>query len=249
MLHLTRYRFPSLEPSSILQVPKQFLQERLRRDILHRAVVYEADADRQGTASTKRRSEINCSGKKMYRQKGTGYARVGDASSPIRRGGAVAHGPKPRDFSTRLQSQVYSMAMRVALSYRFARNELMVLENMIDIPLAKSRVLQEIILQHQLGHPYGRSLFVLHDDYFNPTNANQNNFLKAAPTQSKDVDLCPVSEFQVRDALKFGKLFIDSKAMSVLLEKHSRRPSLFASSTTSTAPTYPSASTVANGSQ
>ncbi|EPX72495.1 mitochondrial ribosomal protein subunit Yml6 [Schizosaccharomyces octosporus yFS286] len=249
MLHLTRYKFPSLEPTSILQVPKHFLQERFRRDILHRAVVYEADADRQGTASTKRRSEINCSGKKLYRQKGTGYARVGDASSPIRKGGAVAHGPKPRDFSTKLQSQVYDMAMRVALSYRFAKNDLMVIEDRIDIPLAQSRVLQEIILQHQLGHPYGRSLFVLHDEFFEPTNAKQNNFYKAASTQGKHLQLCSVSEFQIRDALKYGKLFIDSKAMSTLLEKHARRPSLFAPPTTSTATSYPSASTVANGPQ
>lgn len=91
-------------------------------------MIFEADAARQGTASTKTRWEVRGSGRKLYRQKGTGRARVGDKNSPLRRGGGVSHGPKPRDFSTDLNRKVYDRAWRTALSYRYRRGELVVVD-------------------------------------------------------------------------------------------------------------------------
>lgn len=226
MLHLVRYKFPSLEPASLFLIPGSFLQERFRRDILHRAVIYEADNDRQGTASSKRRNEITCSGRKLYRQKGTGHARVGDASSPIRRGGAKSHGPKPRDFSTKLQTQVYNLAMRIALSARFINNELTILENPINLSQPKTRILLEVLKQHKLGHEYGKALFVLNDNYFEDESLKNNNLLLASRQLGYHCSFIPVGEFQVRDALKFGKLFIDSEAMSLIVEKFAQRNTL-----------------------
>src|SRR5882757_2916434 len=90
----------------------------VRRDILHLCVVHYLDSLRQGTASTKTRAEVAGSRRKIRPQKGTGRARLGDRQSPMLRGGGVAFGPKPRDFSTKLNRKVIQMGMRVALTMK-----------------------------------------------------------------------------------------------------------------------------------
>jgi large subunit ribosomal protein L4 len=128
----TVYSFPRMEPLHFTRYPSNHLYLPLRRDILHRAVVHEADCARAGTASTKWRREVRGSTRKILPQKGTGKARAGDKKSPIRKGGGVAHGPKPRDFSTGLQRKVYDLAWRTALSYRYRRGQLILIEDEID---------------------------------------------------------------------------------------------------------------------
>lgn len=84
---------------------------------------------RQGTSKTKERSEVRGSGRKLYRQKGTGNARVGDAQSPIRRGGGRAHGARPRDYAHDLNQKEKQLARRSALSYKAASENIRVLED------------------------------------------------------------------------------------------------------------------------
>jgi large subunit ribosomal protein L4 len=84
---------------------------------------------RQGTSKTKERSEVRGSGRKLYRQKGTGNARVGDAQSPIRRGGGRAHGARPRDYTHDLNQKEKKLARRSALSYKAAADRIWVLED------------------------------------------------------------------------------------------------------------------------
>ena len=84
---------------------------------------------RQGTSKTKERSEVRGSGRKLYRQKGTGNARVGDAQSPIRRGGGRAHGARPRDYTHDLNKKEKRLARRSALSYKAANENVRVLED------------------------------------------------------------------------------------------------------------------------
>src|SRR5438874_8149445 len=96
----------TLEPVRFDWYHAKHLHLPMRRDILHRAVVFEGDATRQGTASTKWRKDVHGSGRKIRPQKGSGRARLGDKKSPMLRGGGVAFGPHPRDFSTGLQRKV-----------------------------------------------------------------------------------------------------------------------------------------------
>ncbi|WP_103029040.1 50S ribosomal protein L4 [Salinibacter altiplanensis] len=84
---------------------------------------------RQGTSKTKERSEVRGSGRKLYRQKGTGNARVGDAQSPIRRGGGRAHGARPRDYAHDLNKKEKRLARRSALSYKADNDNVRVLED------------------------------------------------------------------------------------------------------------------------
>ncbi|PWN33028.1 ribosomal protein L4, partial [Meira miltonrushii] len=109
-----------------------------RKDILHSAVVYYLDGLRQGTASTKTRGEIAFSGKKILPQKGTGKARRGTRSSPLLRKGGVAHGPRPRDFSTKLNRRVRELALRSALSLRWRMGDLHVVKNLYWQPPPQS---------------------------------------------------------------------------------------------------------------
>lgn len=117
------------EPSYV-PLSSYVFNEKPRRDILHAAVVYYLDGLRQGTGSTKSRGEVNYSGRKLLPQKGTGQARRGSRGSPLLRGGGVAHGPKPRDFSSKLNRRVREMALRSALSLRWRTGDLHVVKNL-----------------------------------------------------------------------------------------------------------------------
>jgi len=86
-------------------------------------------SSRSGSASTKNRSKVKASTKKLWRQKGTGRARVGAASSPIRRGGGVAFGPVPRDYSFKVNKKVRKAALRMALADKFKSGQLFVVDN------------------------------------------------------------------------------------------------------------------------
>jgi large subunit ribosomal protein L4 len=99
-------------------------------DVLHQVVVNYLANQRQGTQSTKTRSEVRGGGAKPWRQKGTGRARQGSIRSPQWKGGGVALGPKPRDYSYSLNRKVKRLALKSALSSKVADNEIIVLENL-----------------------------------------------------------------------------------------------------------------------
>ena len=86
--------------------------------IVHRALVRQMNNARQGTASTKTRSEVRGGGRKPWRQKGTGRARAGSNRSPLWRGGGVIFGPKPRDYSTKMNRKERRLALRTAFQSR-----------------------------------------------------------------------------------------------------------------------------------
>jgi large subunit ribosomal protein L4 len=88
--------------------------------IVHRAVVRQLANERQGTASSKTRSEVRGGGRKPWRQKGTGRARAGSIRSPLWRGGGVIFGPKPRDYEIKMNRKERRLALRTALQSRSA---------------------------------------------------------------------------------------------------------------------------------
>lgn len=96
---------------------------------MHMAVVNYLANQRQGTQSTKTRSEVSGGGRKPWRQKGTGHARQGSTRSPQWTHGGIAHGPKPRDFRIALNKKLRQLAMKSALSAKTAGNELIVLDS------------------------------------------------------------------------------------------------------------------------
>ncbi len=106
--------------------------------VVHQAVVRQRANARQGTANTKTRSEVAGSGRKLYRQKHTGLARAGNRKSPLRRGGGVTFGPKPRSYRQAMPKKMRRLALRCVLSAKARDGELKVLEQLeLDEPRTK----------------------------------------------------------------------------------------------------------------
>lgn len=97
---------------------------------VHEVVTAYRSAQRSGTAKTKDRSEVAGTGKKPWRQKGTGRARVGSRRNPVWRGGGVAHGPRPRDYSKKVNQKTRKLALRKALGERIKDGDVIVVEDL-----------------------------------------------------------------------------------------------------------------------
>jgi large subunit ribosomal protein L4 len=109
--------------------------------VVHQAMVRQQANARQGTASTKTRGEVAGSTGKLFRQKGTGSARAGSIRSPIRRGGGIVFGPKPRSYRQMMPKKMRRLALRCVLSAKVRDEELIVLEQLkLDQPKTKEMV-------------------------------------------------------------------------------------------------------------
>ncbi|RAK77954.1 mitochondrial 54S ribosomal protein uL4m [Aspergillus fijiensis CBS 313.89] len=211
----TTYSFPSMEPLRFVEYPRNHLSMALRKDILHRAVIYEGDATRQGTASTKWRKDVYGSNKKLFAQKGTGRARAGDKKSPIRKGGGVAFGPHPRDFSTDLPRKIYDQAWRIALSYRYKRGQLIIIDNEMALPEdATPYLVQQIFKTNCWGREFGRSTLIT-----DQVNDNLFSLVREVGEHAKILDRRDVD---VKDLLETGRLVIEKQALDSILAQHSR---------------------------
>ena len=213
----TIYGFPKMEPIRFAYYPTEYLNMPFRKDLLHRAVIYEGDMTRQGTASTKWRDDVQGSGRKLYRQKGTGKARVGDKKSPIRRGGGVAFGPHPRDFATGLPKRVYDMAFRTALSFRYRKGELLIVDKMRNVDTTASYWIKQIFEANGWGNANGRSFLVAK----NQTSRNKKLF-EAVGKVGEHGKIQAVEDVDVKDLLSMGRLIIEYDALNDMLLQHSK---------------------------
>src|SRR3954452_8066898 len=106
--------------------------------VVHDAVVAYRANRRTGSANTKSKADVNLSGAKPWRQKGTGRARAGYKSSPVWVGGGVAFGPKPRDYSKKISKATRRLALRKALSERIKSGDVIMVEN-FQVGAAKTK--------------------------------------------------------------------------------------------------------------
>src|SRR5690349_1292028 len=124
-----------------LEVKFDLVEDGRGTQAVHDAVVAYNAAQRMGTASTKTMGEVAGSGKKPWRQKGTGRARAGSFASPLWRGGGVVFGPKPRDFGKKIGRKTRQLALRKALTERLKAGDVVLLD---DLKLGSART-KEII--------------------------------------------------------------------------------------------------------
>lgn len=206
--------FPSLEPTSFQPVSADILDLPTRRDLLWSAVVFERDAARVGSRHTLDRSEMGYSGKKLIQQKGSGRARVGDRGSPIRHDGARAFGRKPDfDWSTKLPFQVYSKAIRTALSHQYNEGKLVVVDGQIDFVTGHEKAGK--MFMDKLGWS-DKKVTVICQEY-------PENFDKATLNYAKNVDIVTLDAVNVRDLLKPQRLLIESEALKRLSIEYGQR--------------------------
>ena len=127
-----------------VEVSDEVFGGRVNRGIIWESVVHELASERRGTHATKTRGEVSGTGKKPWRQKGTGRARVGESRNPLWRAGGTVFGPKPRDYGYRLPRKVVRGALRSALTQKFKDDEVLVVDQLaIDEP--KTRFAVELL--------------------------------------------------------------------------------------------------------
>ena len=112
--------------------------------VVHQVMVGQWANARQGTASTKTRGEVSGSTRKLYRQKGTGSARAGSIKSPLRRGGGIIFGPKPRSYRQAVPKKMRRLALRCVLSAKVRDKELIILEE-LKLPEPKTKEMVRIL--------------------------------------------------------------------------------------------------------
>jgi large subunit ribosomal protein L4 len=218
----TLYSFPSLQPLRFVEYPADYLNLPLRKDILHRAIVYEGDKTRQGTASTKWRSEIHGSNRKIRQQKGSGKARLGNKKSPMLRGGGAAFGPKPRDFTTSLNKKVYDLALRTALSYRWKRGELVVVSNNLEIPNNIPSGDEKYWLKHCFntlgwGNEHGRSFLITNEPHPDKEHRLSRTLNEECGEHGRARS---VYDVDVKNLLEMGRLVVAEGALKQLFQMY-----------------------------
>jgi large subunit ribosomal protein L4 len=131
-----------------IELPESVFGAAVKTHLLHQVVVARRNASRSGTASTKTRKDIAGGGKKPYRQKGTGRARMGTTRSPLLRGGGTIFGPHPRSYEQKVNRKTMKTALRCALSARAGENRILLVD---DLDLAEPRTKEFLKLAEKLG--------------------------------------------------------------------------------------------------
>ena len=145
---------------------------------------------RQGTVSTKTRSTVHGTGKKPFRQKGTGSARQGTRVAPQHYHGSVAHGPQPRDFSQRINKKMRKLALSRALFDRASDGEVAVIEKW-EVPERKTKLINEILGKIA---PAGK-LLILDDSWADNTLLAARNISRVEITEASDVNAYDLSAY------------------------------------------------------
>jgi len=171
--------------------------------LLHQVALAGMAAQRQGTHDTKTRGEVAGSTRKLWRQKGTGRARVGDRRSPSRTGGGVAMGPHPRDYRQRLPKAAKLQGLRSALSAQVQSGDLLVLES-LELPEAKTKLLKGVL--DAIGVS-GRALLVL---------AQPDELIWRCGRNIPGLSIRPASDVSVLDVLTARKLVVMRDAIAGL---------------------------------
>ncbi|HUI07458.1 MAG TPA: 50S ribosomal protein L4 [Verrucomicrobiae bacterium] len=171
---------------------------------VHDAVTAYMANQRLGSASTKQISEVTGSGKKPWRQKGTGRARAGSFASPLWRGGGVVFGPKPRDYSIRVPKKVKALAFRKALSERLLSGDLVVID---ELKLASHKTKEFAGILAKIGTKTGATLLVT-----DRVDAN----LKLAARNLPGVQVEPADSVNAYELLRFDKIVATKSALEKL---------------------------------
>jgi large subunit ribosomal protein L4 len=173
-----------------------------RRDLIQRMVRYQLLKRRAGTHHVQDRSEVTVTGKKMYKQKGTGNARHGDKSVPLWRGGGKVFGPKPRSHAIELPKKVRALALRHALSAKAKAGEILVIDKVESDGKTKG-------LKERFGKLELTNALIIDGAAIEPA------FARAA-RNIPNIDVLPVQGINVYDILRRKNLVLTKAAVEAL---------------------------------
>ncbi|ORX39948.1 ribosomal protein L4/L1 family-domain-containing protein [Kockovaella imperatae] len=207
-----------------IALPRDIFSERIRRDILHRCVVWFRSAMRQGTHRTKGRSEVAYSGRKLRPQKGSGKARLGDASNPIIRGGAHAFPKRNRNYTQLLPRKIRAMGMRIALTMKLEMGLLRCVKNLNEGGWTKTKeammalhgsASSETSIGFDSGKADSKALSILFVYPHTKPASDVKSF--ALPLRNvPGVEIMSTDEVQVYHILKHRWLVLEAGAVDIL---------------------------------
>jgi large subunit ribosomal protein L4 len=173
---------------------------------VHDVVVAMRAARRSGSANTKTKAEVDLSGAKPWRQKGTGRARAGYKSSPIWRGGGVVFGPKPRDYSKKIPKAARRLAFRKALSERITAGDVLTIDKFVVSELKTKSFVALVKKQTD-----ARKILLISDAFDQTTLKSGRNV--------KPVTLATASDVNTEQLLAFEKILVTQKGLEKLAER------------------------------
>jgi large subunit ribosomal protein L4 len=166
----------------------------VKSSVLHEVVTMQLANRRSGTAAVKHRSDVKGSGRKLFRQKGTGRARRGDIKSPLLRGGGVVFGPDGRKYTKKVTKKVRKLALKMALSSKVLENDLMVLDQ-LELDQIKTKDFVSVLNALKLNN----ALIV---------TDNTNDHLELSSRNVPHVKVLRSEGLNVYDILKYRKLVL-----------------------------------------
>ncbi len=188
-----------------IDLPEEVFAYPYKEHLIHTAVRAYMAAQRRGTHKTKTRAEVAGSGRKLWRQKGTGRSRVGDARSPNRHKGGISHGPQPRSYVMGLSVREKKNALKSVLSRKLADEQILVLDS-LELQDHRTRGLASVLAGLGLA---AKTLLVDSRDNDNLRLAARNN------PQVKSVDALAVNVYDVIDR---EHLVLSEAALATLVE-------------------------------
>jgi large subunit ribosomal protein L4 len=211
------YDFFQAKELKKIDLPQKVFDGNIKSSVIHQVVVAYQAAKRSGTASTKTRGEVSGGGKKPWRQKGTGRARVGSSRNPLWKGGGTVFGPHPRDYSYTMPRRIKRLAVKFALNGKLHDSELFLIDEVV-LPQPKTKILATA-LRKFLKH---RANIDLDDSKHRSTMfimaAPDINF-KMAARNLKYVLLTDTNNFTAMDILLHKNLIISEAALKKLCDR------------------------------
>ena len=176
-------------------------------DLLHRAVLRQQAHSRQGTASTLTRSEVRGGGRKPYKQKGTGRARQGSIRTPLRPGGGIVFGPKPRKYNLEMNRKERRLALRTALMIRISDAKIIKdFGSKLEVP----KTSEIVALLKRVGiDSDGKILIILN---------KPSEIIKRSIRNLEKIKLISADQLNVFDLLNANSLVIGEDALSTIKE-------------------------------
>jgi len=187
------------------QLPESIFGVPIRPHLLHQTVIMQLNNRRSGTASTKTRGLVRGSGRKPWRQKGTGRARVGSIRSPLWTGGGTTFGPQPRDYSYRLPKKARREALLSALSLRRQDEKIIVIDK-LELAETKTKLMREVL--ENLG--VKSALIVIHES---------DEKVERSARNLGTVKVLRAEGLNVYDILRYEHLVLTEQALGVIEER------------------------------
>lgn len=188
-LSLPVYNIKGEEISKVF-LSKKIANFKINNKLIAQTIRVYLSNKRQGNASTKDRGEVSGSTRKIYRQKGTGRARHGSIKAPIFVGGGVVGGPKPRDYSLKINKKQKRQALLGAFSFHFKNNNIFVLsDELFSLKEIKTKIVYDLLKKLKIENK--KILFVLPQKktnfYFASRNISNTSFINSQSINSYDI--------------------------------------------------------------